>query len=134
MLRFINLLSEKDPDLTPATVSPQPEPREDPSEDRCSSADHLEYDPVNLEAIRIFERLEEEEEEIKNGMKWMQAEGTKASKIYLSSIETKTRCTLIPDAEALRSAPTTLPQQRQEAWLFVAILFFFAFFYKARKW
>ena len=57
--------------------------------DRCSSADHLEYDPVNLEAIRIFERLEEEEEEIKNGMKWMQAEGTKASKIYLSSTETK---------------------------------------------
>ncbi|RLN34187.1 hypothetical protein C2845_PM03G02400 [Panicum miliaceum] len=89
MLRFIKFLSEKDFDLPPTEVSPQPELREDPAEDRCSSADHLEYDPFTLEAIRIFERLEEEEEEIKSGMKWMQAEVTKAFKIYLSSTETR---------------------------------------------
>lgn len=60
--------------------------------DVCSSTDNLEprtYDPVILEAIELFERLEAEEEETRNGMAWMQGEVTEAFKIHLSSTGTK---------------------------------------------
>lgn len=60
--------------------------------DTYSSLDHLEQttsDPVLLEAIELFERLVEEEEATKSGMKWMKKEAIEAFETYLSSLETK---------------------------------------------
>ncbi|CAL5073461.1 unnamed protein product [Urochloa decumbens] len=90
MSRMMKLLLELEP--VDFTIIPQPELHEDPAEDVCSSTDSLEpsaCDPDILEAIELFERLEQEEEEIRNGMARMQHEVTKAFKIYLSTTETK---------------------------------------------
>ncbi|TVU08808.1 hypothetical protein EJB05_42223 [Eragrostis curvula] len=89
MQRMINFLYELDPaEYIPVMAPPQTELHKHPKEDANSSTDDSELstcDPVLLEAIELFERLEAEED----GMKWMKKEAIQAFKSYLSSIETK---------------------------------------------
>ncbi|TVU08807.1 hypothetical protein EJB05_42222, partial [Eragrostis curvula] len=93
MPRMKKFLSELDPaEYIPVMAPPQTELRKYPTEATGSSVDHLEQntcDPVLMEAIELFERLDEEEETRRSGMQWMQKEVTEAFESYLPSIGEK---------------------------------------------